>query len=156
MTAIVILLLVVGAVYFASRHRRSAPQVSATPLVARVEFLERRVQELQFALDKLRMGGAPAHRPAAAPEPKPPPRPQPVAPPPPPVAEPLPAAPRSFDWGRTVSTADLLGAKALAFAGGVVTLLGIVFFFVLAVNRGWIGPELRVACGALASALVFG
>jgi uncharacterized membrane protein len=156
MTGLVIILLVVGAVYFASRHRRSAPQVSATPLVARVEILERRVQELQFALDKLRMGSAPARRPAPAPEPTPPPRPQPVAPPPAPVAEPAPATPRSFDWGRTVSTADLLGAKALAFAGGVVTLLGIVFFFVLAVNRGWIGPELRVACGALASALVFG
>ncbi len=49
-----------------------------------------------------------------------------------------------------------MGAKALAFAGGVVTLLGVVFFFVLAVNRGWIGPELRVACGGVASALVFG
>src|SRR5438034_995360 len=153
MTALVILLLVVGAVYFASRHRRSAPQVSATPLVARVEILERRVQELQHALDKLRMGSAPARRPAAAPQPPPPPRP--ATPSPEPAYEPA-SAPRSFDWGRTVSTADLLGAKALAFAGGVVTLLGIVFFFVLAVNRGWIGPELRVACGALASALVFG
>jgi uncharacterized membrane protein len=48
-----------------------------------------------------------------------------------------------------------MGAKALAFAGGVVTLLGVVFFFVLAVNRGWIGPELRVACGGLASAIAF-
>jgi uncharacterized membrane protein len=48
-----------------------------------------------------------------------------------------------------------MGAKALALAGGVVTLLGVVFFFVLAVNRGWIGPELRVACGGLASAIVF-
>jgi uncharacterized membrane protein len=35
-------------------------------------------------------------------------------------------------------------------------LLGIVFFFVLAVNRGWIGPVARVTLGALASALVFG
>ncbi len=51
---------------------------------------------------------------------------------------------------------DLLGARVLAWAGGIVTLLGIVFFFVLAVNRGWIGPEIRVACGALASALCFG
>jgi hypothetical protein len=37
-----------------------------------------------------------------------------------------------------------------------VTLLGIVFFFVLSVQRGWIGPSLRVALGAGASALVFG
>ena len=32
-----------------------------------------------------------------------------------------------------------------------MTLLGIVFFFVLAVNRGWIGPVARVTLGALAS-----
>ena len=48
------------------------------------------------------------------------------------------------------------GAKALAWAGGAVMLLGIVFFFVLAVNRGWIGPVARVTLGAAASALVFG
>ena len=50
---------------------------------------------------------------------------------------------------------DLLGPRALAIAGGIVTLLGIVFFFVLAVNRGWIGPEARVALGGIASAIVF-
>jgi len=55
-----------------------------------------------------------------------------------------------------MSAADLMGAKALAFAGGVVTLLGVVFFFVLAVNRGWIGPGMRIAFGGLASAIVFG
>jgi len=48
------------------------------------------------------------------------------------------------------------GAKALSWVGGAVTLLGIVFFFVLAVNRGWIGPVARVTLGSLASALVFG
>jgi uncharacterized membrane protein len=37
-----------------------------------------------------------------------------------------------------------------------VTLLGIVFFFVLAVNRGWVGPVARVSLGAIASSLVFG
>jgi uncharacterized membrane protein len=36
-----------------------------------------------------------------------------------------------------------------------VTLLGILFFFVLAVNRGWIGPVGRVGLGAVASAAVF-
>jgi uncharacterized membrane protein len=49
-----------------------------------------------------------------------------------------------------------LGAKALAWAGGAVTLLGIVFFFVLAVNRGWIGPTTRVLLGSIASAALFG
>src|SRR5919197_1162361 len=51
---------------------------------------------------------------------------------------------------------DLLGARALAWAGGVVTLLGIVLLFVLAVNRGWIGPVARVGIGAVVSAIVFG
>src|SRR5947207_3140465 len=73
----------------------------------------------------------------------------------PPRPAPAPSRVRSCDWGRTVSAADLLGAKALALTGGVVTLLGVVFFFVLAVNRGWIGPELRVACGGLVSTIVF-
>ncbi len=55
----------------------------------------------------------------------------------------------------TFDVSDLLGARALALAGGIVTLLGIVFFFVLAVNRGWIGPGTRVALGAVASLVVF-
>jgi uncharacterized membrane protein len=63
-------------------------------------------------------------------------------------------------WDREVTLpriepADLLGARALAWAGGVVTLLGVVFFFVLAVNRGWVGPAERVLLGALASSIVF-
>jgi uncharacterized membrane protein len=36
-----------------------------------------------------------------------------------------------------------------------VTLLGIVFFFILAVDRGWIGPVGRVGLGAAASLLLF-
>jgi uncharacterized membrane protein len=59
-----------------------------------------------------------------------------------------PAAPR-------VTAADLFGPRALAIAGGIVTVLGIVFFFVLAVNRGWIGPPGRIALGGIASFLVF-
>jgi uncharacterized membrane protein len=55
-----------------------------------------------------------------------------------------------------IDTSELLGARALAWAGGLVTLLGVVFFFVLAVNNGWIGPVARVALGAAAAAIVFG
>jgi uncharacterized membrane protein len=137
MTELLLILLVIGAVY----------------VTRRIQALERRVRTLERP-------AAVAQAPAPAPGPTPTSEPQPArsapltAPAPPP--SPSPPRARSFDWGRTVSAADLLGAKALAFAGGVVTLLGIVFFFVLAVNRGWIGPELRVACGALASALAFG
>jgi uncharacterized membrane protein len=65
-----------------------------------------------------------------------------------PAPRPAPAPPR-------VTGADLLGPRVLAFAGGIVTVLGIVFFFVLAVNRGWIGPPGRIALGGIASFLVF-
>jgi uncharacterized membrane protein len=85
-----------------------------------------------------------------------PPRPAPA----PTVTRPFPGQQResavAFDWRAQLEAADLLGAKALALAGGVVTLLGVVFFFVLAANRGWIGPGIRIACGATASGLVFG
>jgi uncharacterized membrane protein len=50
----------------------------------------------------------------------------------------------------------LTGPQILAWSGGVVTLLGIVFFFVLASNNGWIGPVARLIMGALASVVVFG
>ncbi|HSO01369.1 MAG TPA: DUF2339 domain-containing protein, partial [Gaiellaceae bacterium] len=52
-----------------------------------------------------------------------------------------------------LEAADLLGARGLALAGGVVTLLGIVFFFALAASNGWIGPVARVLLGGAASAL---
>jgi uncharacterized membrane protein len=131
MTGFLFILFVIGAVYYSRR----------------VNALERRVHRLEAPAAPKR---------ADAPAPAPPPTPRAAEPPPPPPPPtPVRRPPRSFDWGRTVSAADLMGAKALAFAGGVVTLLGVVFFFVLAVNRGWIGPELRVACGGIASALVF-
>lgn len=67
-----------------------------------------------------------------------------------PPTPPAPNAPRrELDFGA------LLGPKALASAGGLVTLLGVLFFFVLAVNNGWIGPGARVLFGALASGIVF-
>ena len=150
--------------------QRAVPITSAPPtLLSRVDLLERRVAELQTIVDDLRSGRATTPERAASP---PPPRAPAPTPPPPqqPVREPAlaaaaaapparpaqPAVSRGFDWGRTMSAADLMGAKALAFAGGVVTLLGVVFFFVLAVNRGWIGPGMRIAFGGLASAIVFG
>jgi uncharacterized membrane protein len=42
----------------------------------------------------------------------------------------------------------------MALAGGVVTLLGIVFVFALAASRGWIGPGVRCGVGASVSALL--
>jgi uncharacterized membrane protein len=69
--------------------------------------------------------------------------------PPPRTGEP-PAPREPFDLSR------LLGARTLALTGGIVSLLGIVFFFALAVQRGWIGPVARVSLGAAASALMLG
>ncbi len=41
------------------------------------------------------------------------------------------------------------GSRLLAWVGGAVTLLGIVLFLVLAIQRGWFGPLPRVIGGAV-------
>jgi uncharacterized membrane protein len=149
---------VAALIYLVVRIFRPDGSVADSGLVSRVASLERRVADLQAVVDQLwaqrpASAAASATRPAAAPPPPPPP--------PRPAAMPTPT-PNAVDWARKVTwrpkapTADVLGAKALAFTGGVVTLLGVVFFFVLAVNRGWIGPEIRVACGGVASAILVG
>jgi uncharacterized membrane protein len=122
-------------------------------VLARIDDLERRIRLLQGELHELRAEvSTPPARPApAAPVPPPPPPPAPPPRRPQPVQPPRPPAPPR----PKVELADLLGARALAWAGGVVTALGVVLFFVLAVNRGWIGPVERVSLGALASCLVF-
>jgi uncharacterized membrane protein len=139
-------------------------------VLTQLDDIERRLSSLQSEVQELRAAVLAPERPASEPTPTPPPpvpaaagqraasqrAARPAAPPPPP---PEPREPRP--WERElnlpkVELADLLGARALAWAGGIVTLLGVVFFFVLAVNRGWIGPVERVALGALASLLVFG
>jgi uncharacterized membrane protein len=73
----------------------------------------------------------PAPRPEA-PRPKRPPKPR-----------------REIDWSM------FLGARGLAWAGGIVMVLGIVFFFVLAANRGWLTHELRIALGGFTSIAAF-
>jgi uncharacterized membrane protein len=118
----------------------------------RLEDYDRRLRSMQWELAELkrevRNQEAPADepRPLRVPLPPPPPRREPKVPPPtatPPLER------------RQIDVSDLLGARALAWAGGIVTLLGILFFFVLAVNRGWIGPVARVGLGASAATLVF-
>ena len=52
---------------------------------------------------------------------------------------------------------DLLGGRALAWLGGITTLVGIVLFLALAVSHGWIGREARTVLAAAAScALLLG
>src|SRR5262245_49826699 len=135
-------------------------------VMLRLEEIERRLATVEAAL-----AHAPGREPvpAAKPEPArsvalaPPPRPRaPVTtssskPPPPPTGRPYRApAPKPMEPPREIDWGALFGPKALAVSGAVVTVLGIVFFFALAVNRGWIGPEARVALGTAASLLVFG
>ena len=130
-------------------------------ILAQLDDLERRLDHIHSELRELR---AAVVEPAAPqPAPSPPPRAASqrawTPPPPKPAPAPTPKNEPSF-WERNVTLpriepADLLGARGLAWAGGVVTLLGVVFFFVLAVNRGWIGPAERVLLGTLASSLVF-
>ncbi|HEY1595948.1 MAG TPA: DUF2339 domain-containing protein [Thermoleophilaceae bacterium] len=58
---------------------------------------------------------------------------------------------------REVAVEDLLGGRVLAWLGGIAVLVGIVFFFALAVSHGWIGPAARtLIAGAGALALLGG
>ena len=72
-----------------------------------------------------------------------------------PPAQPA-ASPSRPTAGELIERWQLLGPRGFAIVGGAVTALGIGLLFVLAANRGWIGPAERVLLGAVASALVFG
>jgi hypothetical protein len=121
--------------------------------------MEYELAELRrFAADTERKQAAEPEQPLWALYAEPPAVPAPSVPPPEPIFRPelpvtaplkapLPASRRELDLSA------LLGARALAWTGGAVMLLGIVFFFVLAVERGWIGPLARVSLGAAASVI---
>jgi uncharacterized membrane protein len=49
---------------------------------------------------------------------------------------------------------DLLGGRILALLGGLTILIGVILFLVIAVDRGWIGVEARVAMAFLGSTLL--
>lgn len=118
---------------------------------SRIEEIERRVTRLEkLVIDELQriradladLGGEPAPAPLRT---APPPTrlaPWPAAP----VEEAEPREPADYSW--------LAGPQGLAIAGGLVTLLGIVFVFALAVSRGWIGPAGRCALGGVVSVLL--
>jgi uncharacterized membrane protein len=58
-----------------------------------------------------------------------------------------------------LSLADLeraVSGRGLAWAGGLTLLIGALFFFSLAISRGWIGPEMRVVIGIVAGLVVTG
>jgi uncharacterized membrane protein len=109
----------------------------------RLERVETLLGELLERVARLE-GTSPAPprpAPAAASEPVPPPSPAPVT-----VARPQRKVLRP---GETFE--DLLGGRILAVVGGLAILLGVVFFLVIAVDRGWIGVEARVALAFLGS-----
>jgi len=158
-------------------HPPHSPNPQPEGLDRKLEDFARRLEVLEHELADLRR--ATADTPVAPPvPPSPVPAPPPLVPPTPTVAEPPPdpvppfaptpvarpqppkpprppAPPPEPPWWSGLTFADLFTAKVLAWAGGIVTLLGVLFFFVLAVNRGWIGPVARVTLGAIASAIVF-
>jgi uncharacterized membrane protein len=132
-------------------------------LLLRLAAVEDKVHALQDEVESIRgalrargpvaipLRPAPAATPTAAPARTVAREPFPTAP----AAPSPPSPPRPQRPRREIDFAELLGAKALAWAGGVVMLLGVVFFFILAVNNGWIGPGARVLCGSVASGIVF-
>jgi uncharacterized membrane protein len=141
-------------------------------VLERLDRLEAEVRRIQAEIASLRLEAAAAEAPAqmrppapmwppATPAQQPPPqRTAILAPPPPPSARREPKPPRPPRWNsesmrKRLEAADLLGARGLALTGGLVTLLGVVFFFALAASNGWIGPVERVLLGAAASAIVF-
>ena len=71
-----------------------------------------------------------------------------------------PPAPRSYvprAGGRArpeLDLEDLVGGRLLAWVGGVAIVLGIVFFLVMAVSRGWIDEPTRVVLAFVGSTLL--
>ena len=160
-------LVAVVALYWRPRTADGVTGASGDP---RLDLLEGRIVALELQVSELRAQASTVTLPRQPARPAPPPPPQPRSEPeswpaplpkpplqqPPPAQPPRPARPTPpRKPRRELDLSKLLGAFGLAAAGGIVTVLGIVFFFVLAVNRGWINPELRLAFGAAASVGVF-
>jgi uncharacterized membrane protein len=121
-------------------------------LEQRLDDLESLVRTLVVRVTELELGhparpGTAPQRPASA---KPPEVAAPAPPPPAPSEPPAPAAPakpaQSFE--------DLLGGRILAWLGGLAIVVGVVFFLVIAVDRGWIGVEARIALAFLGSTVL--
>ena len=151
-TALGVIVLIAGLVWIAIQSRQPAALRTATgPQLP--DAYERKLRAVESTLVTLEaqlrdLLTQPQPAPVAVP------RPAPAAPAPPRPATLPSSRPALLD--REIDWSDFLGARALAWAGGVVTVLGVVFFFVLAANRGWLLPELRLALGATTSTALFG
>jgi uncharacterized membrane protein len=122
--------------------------------------LEERLRSLEARLarvERLLAAGAGSQSPPGfervepaepAPEPGIWPPPQPI----PPRSEPAePRAPRE-----PVNLEQLLGGRVLAWLGGIAVFVGVVFFLVMAVSRGWIDEPTRVTLAFVGSAALLG
>ena len=83
-----------------------------------------------------------------------------AAPAPEPVKLPEPAfeapAPPAAPAGPRWTLSEVFALRALGWLAGVVTLLGIVFLYALAEQRGWVGPGARVGFGVAVSTVLLG
>jgi len=116
----------------------------ARSLEQRLDELERLVRQLVVRVTELELArAAPSARPTA-----------PGAGPPPPGAprEPVAVAPEHAAPARSFE--DVLGGRILAWVGGLAIVVGVVFFLAIAVDRGWIGVEARVALAFLGSTVL--
>ena len=122
-------------------HRLGAVEEALSALVARLDDLESLVGYPGPAAAPPAM--AAAEPPAAA---------TPVAEPSQTAATgPAPPAPKprrqAIQPGETLE--DLLGGRVLAWVGGLAIFVGVIFFLAIAIDRGWIGVEARVALAFL-------
>ena len=74
----------------------------------------------------------------------------------PPGRQPVTAAPRLPQLPSREDLEDLVGGRVLAWIGGAAVVLGLAFFFALAISHGWIGIEARTVLAGLASLAVLG
>ena len=110
-------------------------------LEERLRLIEARLAALEFVLSSA---------PAPAPAPAPPVPVRPLAPPVPAAVRPAAAKERRAGPGLE----EVLGGRVLGWLGGAAVVLGVVFFLVMAVSRGWIDKPTRVALAFTGSALL--
>jgi uncharacterized membrane protein len=126
-------------------------QGSSDDRLATLETLMRQVLDRIEQLE--RAAGAP---------PSPAPRQQPTSPPAAPRPQPFappgaPRPPRPSEPARPpISFEDLLGGRVLGWVGGAAVVLGVVFFLVMAANRGWIDETTRVLLAFVGSTALLG
>ena len=112
--------------------------------------IEQRLTELEAGLGEVMARVSrleQPQRPAAESQPGPPETAPKIVPAPPSVPPPAAAAPSRqrpvLRPGETLE--DLLGGRVLAVLGGLTIFIGVILFLAIAIDRGWIGVEARVA-----------